>query len=407
MILPFRRPPVLFALLLAAGAGAGEARAQAVPFRHLYVWAGMGHDSTTGPDLMVVLNADPSSPRYGAVEAALTVDTLGLMPHHTEVTAPARGPLFANDYLGDRSFLVDFSRPESPRLAGRVAAVPGGRRLHSFERLPDGHVLATIQFSTGGVAGDPGGLAEFDTKGALLRTGWSADSAYPGAHIRTYALAVPPAADRVVTTSSPMDTETTANVVQVWRLSDLKLLQTLPVPRVAGDSADKYPFEVRALADGSVLLNTYTCGLFHITGLAGAPKMARVLVLGPKDFGCAVPAVLGHFMVLPIAYAHRYAVLDIADPAHPRETGSLPTDSTFFPHWTSPDPGSDRIVVTDQGDGIAMVKILRFDRTTGRLSWDERFRDAGAAAPGVSFHRASWPNGAHGMAMPHGAVFVP
>ena len=54
-----------------------------------------------------------------------------------------------------------------------------------------------------------------------------------------------------------------------------------------------------------------------------------------------------------------------------------------------------------------MVKVGRFDRVTGRLSWDESFKDAGATAPGVSYHRASWPNGITGMAMPHGALFVP
>jgi hypothetical protein len=49
---------------------------------------------------------------------------------------------------------------------------------------------------------------------------------------------------------------------------------------------------------------------------------------------------------------------------------------------------------------------MHVDRTTGRLSWDERFRDQGATTPGVSYHRASFPNGVKGMAMPHGAVFV-
>jgi hypothetical protein len=44
------------------------------------------------------------------------------------------GPLFANDYTGDKSFLVDFSTPTSPRLSGRLASVPNGRRLHSFAR---------------------------------------------------------------------------------------------------------------------------------------------------------------------------------------------------------------------------------------------------------------------------------
>ena len=127
----------------------------------------------------------------------------------------------------------------------------------------------------------------------------------------------------------------------------------------------------------------------------------------PRNFGCSVPVLLGHYMVMPIAYAHRYATLDLSDPAHPKEIASFPTDSTFFPHWASADPGSDRLVFTDQGDGKPMVKLAHFDRSTGMLTWDERFRDVGATSPGVSFHRANWPNGVTGMAMPHGALFVP
>ena len=64
-------------------------------------------------------------------------------------------------------------------------------------------------------------------------------------------------------------------------------------------------------------------------------------------------------------------------------------------------------MMTDQGDGLPMVMVAHLDKTTGRLSWDEAFRDAGAAKPGVTYHRASWPNGVKGMAMPHGALFVP
>jgi hypothetical protein len=64
-------------------------------------------------------------------------------------------------------------------------------------------------------------------------------------------------------------------------------------------------------------------------------------------------------------------------------------------------------VVTDQGDGPGMVKIMYLNRSSGRLTWDEKFRDAGADKPGVSYRRASWPNGVKGMAMPHGALFVP
>ena len=204
-----------------------------------------------------------------------------------------------------------------------------------------------------------------------------------------------------------MDTETTADVVQVWRLSNLTLLKTLAVPP-ADDSTHKIPFEVRALEDGSVMMNTYTCGFYRISGLTDTPRIDRVMGMKPRpNFGCSVPVIAGHFMVMPIAYAHRYATIDIADPAHPKEVASFPTSITFYPHWISADPGSDRMVVTDQGDGMPMVKIVHFNRATGQLSWDNQFKDVTAGSPGVSYDRATWPNGVKGMAMPHGAVFVP
>jgi hypothetical protein len=402
-------PAGLLAVLLVACREAPQSAASG-PSRHIYAWAGTGNNTVRGLDMMTVLNADPSSARYGAVLAAITVDSNGRMPHHTEFSMPGTGFLFANDYSGDKSFLFDLSERTSPRLAGRLASVPNGRKLHSFARLTNGHVIATVQFGDSTIAGAPGGLAEFDGDGRLVRVGWSRDSAFPGARIRTYALAVVPGADRIVTTSSPMDEEITANVVQIWRLSDLSLLKTMEVPAVAGDSAHVMPFEVRALPDGSVFMNSYHCGFFHITGLAGTPEIERVMVMSqanPRNFGCSVPVIIGHYMVMPIAYAHRYATIDIADPTHPKELASFPTDTTFFPHWASVDPGSDRIVVTDQGDGQSVVKIMHFDAVTGRLAWDTNFKDSGATSSGVSFRRVSWPNGVIGMAMPHGAVFGP
>lgn len=398
-----------FAVLLAACAAGDDTRARGGPARHLYVWAGTGTDTVAGIDMMTVVDVDTShAATYGSVLAAVTVDSSGRMPHHTEFAAPTKGALFANDYSADKSFLIDFSKPETPRLHARLDRVPNGRRLHSFARLSNGHVLATVQFGDSAIAGQPGGLAEFDADGHFLRAGWSRDSAFPGARIRTYALTVIPKVDRIVTTSAPMDTEHTAHVVQVWRLSDLTLLKTLAVPRTAGDSADQFPFEVRTLADGSVMLNTYRCGFFHITDVGTDPKIARVLALPePQNFGCSVPVLAGHFMLMPIAYAHRFATIDIADPDHPKEVASQPTDSTFFPHWISMDPGSDRVVFTDQGDGRPQVRMAHFDSTTGRLTWDIRFARAGAKIPGISYDRASWPNGVKGMAMPHGAVFVP
>ena len=379
------------------------------PSRYLYVWAGTGSQKATGINSLVVIDIDPSSPKYGTVIDALTVDTAGRAPHHTEFELPKNGMFFANDYGADRTYLIDFSNPVRPRLAARAVEVPNGHMVHSYARLPDGNTLATVQHGDMSVEGSPGGLALFDQKGKLVRYGSSIDPAFSGAHIRTYALTTLPAIDRVVTTSSPMDNEKTADVIQVWRLSDLKLLKTLTVPEVPNDSASRYPFEVRALAEGrTVMLNTYYCGFYYITGLESEPKIEQVMVMEhPKNIGCSVPVISGKYMLMPIAYGHRYATIDISNPSKPVEVASVAMDSTFFPHWIARDPSSDRVVVTDQGDGPPMVMLGHFDSVTGRLTWDEKFRNPGATKLGVSFLNVAWPNGVKGKATPHGAVFVP
>ena len=398
------------ALTMVAGAfGEAGGQAAAKPSRYLYVWTGTGTPTTKGVNSLVVIDANPASPGYGTVINAITVDTAGNMPHHTEFELPKSGRFFLNDYGANRGYLVDFSDAANPRIAARTDAVPRAHMMHSFARLPNGNIVATVQHGTDTGPGNPGGVAEFDEKGKLVRYSSSIDPAFPDAKIRTYGITTLPAIDRMVTTSSPMDMERTANVVQVWRLSDLKLLKTVPVPEVASDSADMYPFEVRTLADGrSVMVNTYYCGFYHLTGLESDPKIERVMVMDhPKNIGCSVPTIAGKFMVMPIAYAHRFATIDISDPARPKEVLSLPMDSTFFPHWIARDPGSDRVVVTDQGDGIPMVMLGRFDEKTGKMVWDDRFKDSGATKPGVSFLNVVWPNGVKGKVTPHGAVFVP
>lgn len=387
---------------------------QAKPSRFVYVWAGTGmpdpaaHKITRGEDMIAVIDVDASSPKYGTVVNVLPVDS-GYMPHHVELDLPAKGPLFTNDFGSDRSYLIDFSNPPEPKLAGRMDSVPGAHSAHSFARLANGHVLATVQFGDGTIEGNPGSLAEFDSNGKLLRHTSSADKKFPGAKIRTYSLTVLPQIDRVVTTSNPMDTERTAHVVQVWRMSDLKLLRTLALPEVKTDSAYMFPFELKTMSDGkSVLMYTYYCGFYRITDLADEPKIERVMAMEhPKNIGCGVPIIAGKYMVVPVAYAHRYATLDISDPAHPKEVSSYSPDSTFFPHWIARDPGSDRVIMTDQGDGPPRVVLGHFDSKTGKLIWDEKFRDPGSSKPGLSLMNVNWPRGIRGMVMPHGVLFVP
>jgi hypothetical protein len=400
---------LILAALLSACAPRDGGQAAPNPARYLYVWAGTAHHHDAGTNFIAVVDVDTSSATYGKILTATPADS-GMMPHHAEYTLPAGHPFFANDFMTGRTVLVDASTPLAPRVVAAADSVPHFRQTHSFMRVGDTLVIATLQFGDSTLPGNPGGLAEFTAAGRLLRTASSADSAFPGARIRTYGLALVPAIDRALSTSSPMDTEKTANVIQLWRLSDLTLLRTTAMPGIAGDSVEYYPFEARTLADGrTVFLNTYTCGFYRITDLdRSEPKVELVYSMRePRRFGCSVPIVAGRFWVMPVAYSHVIVTLDLADPSHPVEVSRLPTDTTFFPHWLAADPGSDRLVVTEQGDGLPRIMMLRLDRRNGRLSWDERFKEADSTAHGLSFARAGWPNGITGPAMPHAALFVP
>ena len=379
---------------------------------YVYAFAGdADHANHTAAenDFLAVIDADTASPTYAQVLATAPIDAGGTMPHHTEFEMPAGGhALFANAYMAGRTYRFDFANPLAPRVAGTVDSVPGLRVPHSFARLADGNVLATMQFGDGKTKGDPGGLALFTSEGRFIRAASSADSAFPGAEIRTYALDVSASSDRVITTSTPMDTtSTTADVVQLWRLSDLKLLRTIALPSTAPDSTSRYPFEVRFLPDGrSAILNTYNCGFYYLSELASdAPKLERVLALeNPRNIGCGVPLLVGHWWIMPIWSTHEYVVFDLSDPRKPRRASVLAADSTFFPHWMSREALSNRIVVSTEGKHPS-VRMARFDSTTGVLSWDERFRSTPNGPPGVSFDRAEWPHGKTGAAQPHGTVF--
>ena len=108
-----RRKAAAFFVLTMAVVGFASAQ-QRGPSRYLYVWAGTSMDTAhAGVDMITVIDANPASKTYGSVLAAQVVDS-GFMPHHIEYVLPAKGPLFANDFAGDKSFMIDFSDPLHP-----------------------------------------------------------------------------------------------------------------------------------------------------------------------------------------------------------------------------------------------------------------------------------------------------
>jgi hypothetical protein len=172
--------------------------------------------------------------------------------------------------------------------------------------------------------------------------------------------------DRVVTTSAPMPPyklDPPSHVVQIWRLSDLKLLTTLDLPQAPNPAVRANPDEARMLADGTtVLVKTAGCGLYRISGLAGAN-----------------PSVV---------------TLDVRDPSHPVQAGYL-----FFkdgrPHWLALEPGTGNLVITGFGSMLNRAYFATVSLETGALTLDSRT---------IDFDR-KWPDGWNGPAVPHAALF--
>jgi hypothetical protein len=367
----------------------------------LFVWA--GDSARAGEDFLAVVDLRPASPTYAQVIASAPSGSRGTSPHHTEHEMPAGGILWANGFGGNRSFRFDLRDPNRPRLLGDIQSVDSLSHAHSFARLANGHVLVTFQASASEHS-RPGGIAEFDTEGRLLRWAAAGDTS-AGDYIRPYSLAAVPSLDRIVTTSADMDGKPPSRVVQIWRLSDLRLLHTVRLP--AGPRGDEGidPAEPRLLGDGrTVMISTFNCGLYQLIDL-GSNKPSARLAHSFEGGNCALAAVLGHYWVATVPEAQSLVALDLSDAGRPREVSRLPLGAGARPHWIAADPASGSLVITGRGSLGYRVLLARLDRTNGRMILDTSFRAPGSPEPGISFRRSQWPHGAGGSAIPHGAVF--
>jgi hypothetical protein len=219
-----------------------------------------------------------------------------------------------------------------------------------------------------------------------------------------------PALDRIVTTTTDMDGSNPykADQLQIWRLSDLKLLHTITLPQGPRGNEGDLTAEPRVLGDGkTVMVSTFNCGLYLLEGLEGAAPSARLVASFPMREGthCAIPIVAGHYWITTVPSVPGVVSLDIADPAHPREASRVTLDSADVPHWISLEPNTRRVVITGYAALANRVLIATFDSATGALALDRRFRETGADRPGFAMSGRTWPHGGSSPGIPHGAVF--
>jgi hypothetical protein len=389
--------------LMAAGAPASS--------RYLFVWAmeAMHPQGSTGtlmaPDLaarrrilgagndfLAVFSVEPGA-SFGSLVAMLPVGKAA-MAHHTNYSEPPNAVLYANDWIANRTYVFDLHHPRHPRLVRKFAGVASYNYPHSFVYLSNGDTLATFQYS-GGFNRAAGGLVEFDPRGHVVRTASAMVPGHP--NIRPYSLAVSDSLNRVVTGSADMMGAQVSHVVQVWRLSDLKLIETMTLPAQADwfydTAADSS--EPRVLQDGkTVVVPTFNCGLFLVRHLASAhPSLRHVYDFGYRT--CEVPVVAGNFMVETMQSGHAIVSLDVRDPEHPHEVSRILLPADEYPHWLALEPGGDRLAITGYGALSTRIRFATVDRRTGRLALE---------ASSIDFKRA-WPDGWRGSAIPHGVVF--
>ena len=420
----------LIFLLFATGLFAQSSRTASVRSRgtqasYLYLWA--GDPDQKNSDFLAVIDARPESKAYGRIITTVPINETGTMPHHTEYEFPSNGVLFANGWAAGRTFLFDLDHPTAPRIVRRLGALAGDSFPHSFTQLPNGHVLATLQ-GNGGTYAPIGGLVELDEQGNVVRSASAADATVGSSLIWPYSLVVVPKDDRIIVTSFVMGgfphstqlpvgswsesriNSTNTRHVQIWSLSELKLLSTIELPPSPEGGHEQNPAEPRVLQDGSVYINTFNCGLYHLHGLTGKSTTAHFVLAfpgGDLDVSpCAIPVVVGKFWIQTVSALPGLIVLDASNPENPIEVSRLLLGSRFkHPHWIAADRHGSRLVLT--GTMESWVLILNIDARTGKLSLDETFREERSDVPGLSWEHFKWPDGASSEAIPHGALFGP
>lgn len=427
-------PPPMVRFVIAACvaclAGIADAAAQQRSPRDpgfLYVWATAADTATAGDSaaarprargvVLLAIDLRAGSPTRGrVVRAVLAADTAGRMAHHTEHALAADGLLFANDFGAGRTYRFDLRTPGEPRLLGDFTTAGPFGYPHSFVRLATGSVLATYQGEASGRP--PGGLVELRRDGSAVRWARAAAPGVDSTVLQPYSLEVIPALDRVVTTSTSMTADVGVHV-QVWRLSDFALLHTLVIPeappaaahaahgahaQAAGDSGRAparhlFPGEPRLLADGrTVMLGTFTCGLYRLTGLDGAsPRLDFVRAFPGQD--CAVPARVGKWWVQTVPAERALVALDVSDPARPREASRLVFERTK-PHWLAADESGRRLVMDGGAAVDPRLYLVTLDARSGALAPD-------ASLPSVDLSHVEVTGLGAVRAIPHGAVFGP
>ncbi len=373
-----RRPWFLLPIVMmfAACAVAPEATAPASD-RHAYVWS-MAGDST-GHDGLLVLDVDTASATFGRVIGEALLEGGMSMPHHIERRVHD-GVLFANSWTANRTWIFDVSDPATPRIQADFGGAEGiAGWTHDYARLPNGHMLVAFNAGPGEYVG-AGGLGEVDDHGTIIQATSALMPGVDDSAATPYVIYPVPGRPRAVVglTEMGMPGQKTfhdTHLLQLWATDTLRPIAAVPLPGNGVDRGQIWSSSIEATASGSVYTNTFSCGLYRITGLDGdAPAAERVFTFpgGGDGLECGVGVASGDSWIQAVPAVPGLMVVDLRDPAQGREAARLVLDSIALPgvHWVSRDGGGTRLGVTGKGAWLVMAT---FDPATGQVAIDPRW----------------------------------
>ena len=426
--------------VLASGCPGGRDEGPYEPY--LVVWAGDADREHS--DFLAVVNANPSSRKYGRVLATVPVRSKGNEPQDLNDTFRYDGRVFASGTLGNRVFTFDLRNPEAPKLAA-VTELADRRYWapRGIASLPNGRVAVACPDRARHIGlpreitGAPGGLVELDANGRVLREVTAGSEESRGYVIAPSGATVSRSTKTLITTSHAHGYAVSAQgepvpgiTVQLWK-PDLTLKRTVVLDAGPRGEENLGPITPRAMRRQPVVyVNTHEGGALYVSDSLGIDDPAFRLAF---DFGAGtfpVGAALtpdDRFYVTALAGTHRVVMLDVSDPLSPRLVSSVRLDRNPDPEGKTAGrpraggPGGlamasdgSRVAVADytadvptyHRDGDHRLYMLRVDTETGQLRVDTAFRDEATDEVGLDFDRAKWPHGATGPARPRGLLFV-
>jgi hypothetical protein len=391
--------------LMLAGCSSLRSPAPVAPSapEYLYVWASSADTARRGA-FIATFDLRAGSPTAGTIVNVTPAGSDSRSTHHTEHALQSDMLLFANDFGTGETFIYDMSGPGTPRVAATFRTAGPFGWPHSYARLPNGNRLATYQRQSSKFNTPPGGIAEIRPDGSIIRWASASTPDARDVEVTPYSIEVVPALDVAVSTTTSM-IENTGVHLQLWRISDFKLLHTLRIPTTshAKHAADTIPHhmlpgEPRLLADGkTVMVGTFMCGLYALTDIdKSQPKITEVFSFPGVD--CAVPVVVGKYWIQTVPSLKAVVALDVSDPFQPREVSRVSAGENIEPHWLAADVSGRHLVMNAGSRRDPHVYLLTFDPATGLLGRNENI-------PRLTLDQVGVPGIGTVRGVPHGSVF--